>query len=229
MREFIEQAARKLVAGFTPLDHDDLIGRWARYGEELFAIPMHGTVFEVHDPCDIRAIRKLESTPLDSIASMVKHAADHGFDFAPIDFVETDEECCEDPEPRYVAETDNVRCSRCGFYFDSDAADEAWLDAWRDSDPDGAALFETGWREVADTGILMIDGPDGGVYLGIDGGGYSFYDDHWTPLYVALGYSWHENYAREDRISKAASAVYRAIDSDDLPAALALLRSAFEA
>jgi len=31
-----------------------------------------------------------------------------------------------------------------------------------------------------------------GYLLGIDGGGYSFIDEHWIPLYKALGLNWHE-------------------------------------
>jgi hypothetical protein len=31
-----------------------------------------------------------------------------------------------------------------------------------------------------------------GYILGVDGGGYSFKDDHFTPLYNALGLKWHD-------------------------------------
>ena len=242
MNEYLEKAARRLVDGFISLEHDDVATRFDRCGDENYAMPMWGTIFEVTDSRDIRAIRKLETTPLESIETMVRHAADHGFDFDVMGFVEVDsddEDRCDDAEyhcgrcrPTYRLDSDSVICETCNrgldFYLDTDAADEAWLDAWRDADPDGAALYEAGWRDVADTGVLMLSGPDGGLYLGLDGAGYSFYSDHWIPLYLAMGYSWHGQMEREDRIRKAASAVYCALDTDTLPDALELLRRAFE-
>lgn len=30
------------------------------------------------------------------------------------------------------------------------------------------------------------------IYLGIDGAGYSFIDEHWEPLYDAIGCKWHD-------------------------------------
>lgn len=30
-----------------------------------------------------------------------------------------------------------------------------------------------------------------GVVIGIDGGGYDFYEQHWIPLYRARGLQWH--------------------------------------
>ena len=48
-----------------------------------------------------------------------------------------------------------------------------------------------GYEEVGDTGIFAFD-IDGKVVLGINGAGYDFYEDHWLPLYEALGYAWHE-------------------------------------
>ena len=31
------------------------------------------------------------------------------------------------------------------------------------------------------------------VALGIDGAGYSFYEQHWIPLYELRGFTWHED------------------------------------
>ena len=33
---------------------------------------------------------------------------------------------------------------------------------------------------------------DEGIIFGIDGAGYSFYDEHWIPLYKARGLQWHK-------------------------------------
>ena len=48
-----------------------------------------------------------------------------------------------------------------------------------------------GSQEVGDTGISAFE-IDGELVLGINGAGYDFYGHHWTPLYNALGYEWHE-------------------------------------
>ena len=47
-------------------------------------------------------------------------------------------------------------------------------------------------KEVADLGFTLIyrDGEFWG--LGIDGAGYSFYEEHWIPLYDLFGLTWHE-------------------------------------
>jgi len=34
--------------------------------------------------------------------------------------------------------------------------------------------------------------PTGDIFLGVDGAGYSFMDNHWIPLYKARGLQWHE-------------------------------------
>ena len=38
---------------------------------------------------------------------------------------------------------------------------------------------------------------DEGIIFGIDGAGYSFYDEHWIPLYKARGLQWHETEGTE--------------------------------
>lgn len=58
-------------------------------------------------------------------------------------------------------------------------------------DDELAALSDAGWREIADTGVLAVEFDDE-LLLGIHGAGYSFYCEHWAPLYDALAYSWHE-------------------------------------
>ena len=52
-------------------------------------------------------------------------------------------------------------------------------------------LLSSGWKQVGNTGVLACQFDDE-LLLGIDGAGYDFYGEHWEPLYVALGYHWHE-------------------------------------
>jgi hypothetical protein len=46
---------------------------------------------------------------------------------------------------------------------------------------------------AASAGFIVYEPQDfDGYVLSIDGGGYSFMDDHWIPLYLYLGFTWHE-------------------------------------
>jgi len=47
-------------------------------------------------------------------------------------------------------------------------------------------------QEVAKVGFLVYDCDETGILLGIDGGGYDFYEAHWTPLYKLRGLRWHD-------------------------------------
>jgi hypothetical protein len=44
---------------------------------------------------------------------------------------------------------------------------------------------------VEECGFLIYDTEETGILLGIDGCGYSFYENHWTPLYKARDLHWH--------------------------------------
>jgi hypothetical protein len=45
--------------------------------------------------------------------------------------------------------------------------------------------------EVADLGIYVFESDFFECLLGIDGGGYDFYEAHWVPLYKLRGLQWH--------------------------------------
>lgn len=48
-------------------------------------------------------------------------------------------------------------------------------------------------EKAAECGFLVYEAQDfQGYVLAVDGGGYDFYEAHWVPLYLALGYTWHE-------------------------------------
>lgn len=58
------------------------------------------------------------------------------------------------------------------------------------------------WQDIEDNrnvvmelGFTIIEDEDGLFALGIDGAGYDFYASHWIPLYKALGFQWHDEYA----------------------------------
>lgn len=49
-----------------------------------------------------------------------------------------------------------------------------------------------GIQIMADCGFRIYEQEDYGYIFGIDGAGYSFYDEHWIPLYKARGLKWHD-------------------------------------
>ena len=61
-----------------------------------------------------------------------------------------------------------------------DSADDYWL-----SDMDGIGVMSR-------CGFRIYESEEFGYFFGIDGAGYSFYDEHWVPLYRARGLHWHD-------------------------------------
>lgn len=48
-------------------------------------------------------------------------------------------------------------------------------------------------KKVKECGLRAFEYyPTGDIFLGVDGAGYNFYDNHWIPLYKARGLHWHE-------------------------------------
>lgn len=81
--------------------------------------------------------------------------------------------------------------------IDRDEIEEAISEAVEESEDGMMGTY--GWEAVGATGILAIDIGDD-LYLGVHGAGYDFFVGHWIPLYSALGYRWHEQMEREDRV-----------------------------
>ena len=56
----------------------------------------------------------------------------------------------------------------------------------------GRLMLERLIQKIKDCGFTILDS-DYGLFIGIDGAGYDFYEKHWTPLYDAFGFKWHTN------------------------------------
>lgn len=60
--------------------------------------------------------------------------------------------------------------------------------------------IEENLQKVADCGFRIYEHDDYGIFLGINGCGYDFYEEHWIPLYKARGLRWHdEKEEKEDK------------------------------
>jgi hypothetical protein len=95
---------------------------------------------------------------------------------------------------------DFVQCASCEAQFDSEdeldtkGANYAWPGAhaysWWTTEYNDNQIFVDA---AASAGFLVYQPQDfDGYVLSIDGGGYSFMDQHWVPLYLSLGYEWHK-------------------------------------
>jgi hypothetical protein len=49
-----------------------------------------------------------------------------------------------------------------------------------------------GLAKMTECGFRVYQSEELGIFFGIDGAGYSFYDQHWLPLYNARGLQWHD-------------------------------------
>lgn len=65
----------------------------------------------------------------------------------------------------------------------SDSIDNDWL---------SGEFGTNGLQVMADLGFRIYEQEDYGYIFGIDGCGYSFYTQHWYPLYKARGLHWHD-------------------------------------
>jgi hypothetical protein len=73
---------------------------------------------------------------------------------------------------------------------------DEWLPIWgtmfHPDDPFDEDWIRMNAEQVAEEcGLIVYDAEDIGILLGIDGGGYDFYEVHWIPLYRLRGLRWH--------------------------------------
>lgn len=66
-----------------------------------------------------------------------------------------------------------------------------WSTLWQFSDSCDDWWLESHLQEVANCGFRIYESEEYGYFLGIDGAGYSFYEEHWKPLYKVRGLRWH--------------------------------------
>lgn len=69
-----------------------------------------------------------------------------------------------------------------------------WGTMWTFDDPCDCDWLadEDNLRKMAECGFRIYESEDYGYIFGIDGCGYSFFDEHWIPLYKARRLRWHD-------------------------------------
>lgn len=68
---------------------------------------------------------------------------------------------------------------------------------WNEEWAVGSDYYDPHLDEMEECGFHLFLSDEYGLYFGIDGGGYSFIEAHWTPLYHAIGLKWHTNWESE--------------------------------
>ena len=213
----LKTAAQRLVSSFHEHDHDAISARIGEeQGTDSAAMPMWGTIFKVGDPCDERSIRNLLTSMApddDDIEAILVFNADGGLGVDVSDRVEMAlceiEGCANwEGEMDYIEGTTEdspvMRCMSCEREtdpeYDTEGLRQDVMEAWSESGQEDYWLMSAGWQAVGGTGLVAVD-LDGDIYIGADSAGHSFYSAYWIPLYLALGYSWHEQSHREDVIA----------------------------
>lgn len=103
----------------------------------------------------------------------------------------------------YCIELDDgfkVSLKKEGFEVEYDDFLPMWGTMWsfRDS-ADNYWLEEAGGIGIMSRcGFRVYESQEFGYFFGIDGAGYSFYEEHWVPLYRARGLQWHDPKAEEE-------------------------------
>lgn len=108
-------------------------------------------------------------------------------DFSEIYFHSTQKEC-EDCQSTDIEEnkccyceseevSDNYSFPMWGTVWSLHSLDEDWVLGNLDI--------------VSDCGFYVYETDEIGVFIGIDGAGYDFYEAHWIPLYKARSLQWH--------------------------------------
>ena len=80
------------------------------------------------------------------------------------------------------------------FEIEFDERLPMWGTMWSFSHPCDIRWLEEGdgIEIMSRYGFRIYESAEFGVFFGIDGAGYDFYDKHWIPLYEARGLKWHE-------------------------------------
>jgi hypothetical protein len=171
-------ALQKAVQDFKR-DFNTVPAEWARLAalhidnDEIYAMPMWGFVF-MPDGTLAGMIERLLTHPVPEDATGI------------IEFAETNGLDLDESEMKLLA---------LAASDDEDHADEIEkirqnvIQAWHESED--ALLASYGWQDVGTTGFIARE-IDGNLVLGVNGAGYSFDEAHWMPLYLALGFKWHE-------------------------------------
>ena len=67
-----------------------------------------------------------------------------------------------------------------------------WGTMWCFSDRSDEEWLAENIAAAKECGIIVYESEELGYCFGIDGAGYSFFEKHWKPFYLARGLKWHD-------------------------------------
>lgn len=129
------------------------------------------------------------SIPLSLIVKAYQDNIDDMWELTPIFYICTD--CGGE-----FSEYEENGCPLCGSSDFSEIEHDSWLPMWGIMWTFSNRLDEEWARdnldEMARCGFRIFESDELGIFFGIDGAGYNFYEAHWIPLYKARGLQWHD-------------------------------------
>lgn len=100
------------------------------------------------------------------------------------------------PDGIYLIELNDgvsIQVGKEDFEVERDGSLPMWGTMWSfgDSCDDWWLEEGDGVQKMSECGFRIYEHEEFGFFFGIDGAGYSFFDEHWIPLYKARGLQWH--------------------------------------
>lgn len=112
-------------------------------------------------------------------------------------------------EDAYIIKLDDGNTVELGiddFEVERDSVLPMWGWMWSFSDSADDYWMEEldGIKKMSECGFRIYENEEWGYFFGIDGCGYSFYEEHWVPAYKERGLQWHDKRTEhsEDDIRK---------------------------
>ena len=96
---------------------------------------------------------------------------------------------------------ENTICTQDDFEVEHDTPLPMWGSMWRFGDSVDVDWLEErgGIQAMSKCGFRIYEHDEWGYVFGIDGAGYSFYEEHWIPLYEARGLQWHDEEPTQEK------------------------------
>lgn len=132
---------------------------------------------------------KAEPEDLELLAGGKRECGHCGEEWEPIPDPDLEEDVCK------ACKVGTLKQSRwAGAEY---AWPAGWGTLWHPNERADEDWIRDNAETVAACGFIVYEADETGILLGIDGGGYDFYAEHWMPLYVTRGLKWHESADKE--------------------------------
>jgi len=114
-----------------------------------------------------------------------------------VEVLSTEKVCGNCDHTEFFMSEDVMVCTDCG-HPEEEAITTYGLPMWGTMWTFGERMDEDWVRDhgglevMRECGFWVYDDEDLGIFFGINGAGYDFYEAHWIPLYLKRGLQWHK-------------------------------------